>query len=170
MRDQQPLPDDESSPPEPEGPGHLRPTSPGLLTALGVVGLVLGWLLHPVSEAVRDTAPVVTWIQPAALLLVAAILGAVAWNTWRTVHVRQERLEPRGALNRLALARACAYVGALVAGGYAGFAVSWLGIDVDLARQRALRSAVASLVALVVVGIALLLERACRIRSDDPAP
>ena len=30
-------------------------------------------------------------------------------------------------MNRLVLARACALVGALVAAGYVGYAVSWLG-------------------------------------------
>jgi hypothetical protein len=104
---------------EPPG-GRLRPTSAGALTAWGVIGLVGGWLLHPLAEEVRGTAPIVTWAQPLALLLVAAILGATAYLTWRTVHVQHHRLEPHQAVNRLVLARACALVGALVAGGYAG--------------------------------------------------
>jgi hypothetical protein len=131
------------------------------------VGLVGGWLLHPVAERFRDTAPIVTWAQPLALLLVAAILGATAYLTWRTVQVQQERLEPHHAVNRLVLARSCALVGALVAGGYLGYAVSWLGVDTELANQRAWRSAVAAAAGVGIVVTSLLLERACRVRSDD---
>ncbi len=57
--------------------------------------------------------------------------------------MRHERLEPHQAVNRLVLARACALVGALVAGGYLGYALSWLGVDAELARQRAWRSVAA---------------------------
>ncbi len=168
MRDLPPEEPDESEEPQrdPEGPGRLKPTPPALLAVLGVVGLVLGWLLHPVSEAVRGTAPVVTWFQPAGLGVVAVVVGAAAWTTWRTVQVREEPLDPRRALNRLALARACAYVGSLVAGGYAGFALSWLGLEADLAQQRVIRSGVSAVVAVVVVVLAMLLERACRVRSE----
>ena len=55
---------------------------------------------------------------------------------------------------------------ALLAGGYAGYAVSWIGIDSDLASQRMWRSAAAALAGVAVVVTSLLLERACRVRSD----
>lgn len=148
--------------------GRLRPTSPGAVTAWAVVGLVGGWLLRPLAERVQGTAPIVTWLQPLALLFVAAILGATAWITWRTVHVRREYLEPHRAVNRLVLGRACAFVGALVAGGYAGYAVAWLGVDTDLATQRVWRSAVGAVGGVAIAISALLLERACRVRSEDP--
>ena len=147
--------------------GHLRPTSPATLTAWAVVGLLGGWLLHPLAERVSGTAPVLTWAQPLALALVAAILGATAWLTWRTVHVHRQRLEPHRAVNRLVLARACALVGALVAGGYLGYAVSWLGVDAELAAQRGWRSLAAAAAGVAITIAALLLERACCVRSED---
>jgi Protein of unknown function (DUF3180) len=151
---------------EPSG-GRLRPTSAATLTIWAVIGLVGGWLLHPLAVRYRDTAPIVTWAQPLALILVATILGATAYLTWRTVHVHHQRLEPHRAVNRLVLARACALVGALVAGGYAGYALSWIGIDSDLANQRLWRSAVAALAGVAIVVTAIVLERACRVRSDE---
>ena len=154
---------------EPSG-GRLRPTSAGVITAWAVAGLIGGWLVHPLAQRWRGTAPVITWAQPLALFLVAAILGATAYLTWRTVHVQHRRLGPQQAVNRLVLARACALVGALVAGGYVGYAVSWAGSDAELASQRAVRSAVAGLAGVAITVTAVLLERACRVRSDADEP
>jgi uncharacterized membrane protein YeaQ/YmgE (transglycosylase-associated protein family) len=157
-----------AGPTEPEQrPGRLRPTSGGALTAWSVVGLVGGWLLHAVVDRTGGTPPVVTWAQPLALLLVAAILGATAYLTWRALHVHGTRLDPQQAVNRLVLARACALVGALMAGGYLGYALSWLGVDTELADQRVWRSLVAAAAGAAIVVTALLLERACRVRSDE---
>jgi lysylphosphatidylglycerol synthetase-like protein (DUF2156 family) len=163
-RDQ--LPDPPEAPPPPD-PGRLRPTGPGWVTAWGSAGLVFGWVLHPVAEGLRGTAPVITWVQPLTLVLVAAILGWTAWSTYRTVHVRREQLLPHQAVNRLVLGRACALVGALIAGGYLGYAVSWLGIDAELAQQRVVRSVIAGVAGIGICVAALLLERACRVPPDD---
>lgn len=146
--------------------GSLRPTPPAAVTAWAVAGLVGGWLLHPVAERLSGVAPVISWAQPAALLLVAVVVGVTAWHTWRSVHVRRERLEPHRAVNRLVLGRAGALVGALVAGGYLGYALSWLGVSAELAGQRIIRSLVAVLAGVLVMVGGLLLERACRVRSD----
>lgn len=145
--------------------GSLRPTRFATLAVWGAVGLAGGWFLHPVAERVNGTAPVVSWAQPLALLLVAAILGGTAHATWRSVHVRRERLEPHRAVNRLVLARACALAGALVGAGYLGYALSWLGSGSELADERIVRSAVAAVGGLATVVTALLLERACRVRN-----
>lgn len=163
-------------PPDPDDPGpepperRLRPTSAGTVTLWTVVGLVGGWLLHPVADRFLTSAPIVTWAQPLALGLVAAILGSTAYLTWRQVHVRRERLEAHRMVNRFVLARSCVLVGALVAGGYAGYALSWLGVDAELASQRAWRSAAAAVGGAAMVITSLLLERACRVRSDEDAP
>lgn len=146
--------------------GALRPTP--LLTLLGwaLLGVIGGWALHPVCDRLGVVPPLVSVPQPLALLLLAAILGYVAWATRRTVHVRRERLDPQQAVNRFVLARASALVGALVAGGYLGYAVSWIGDPAELADDRLVRSLVAAGCALVAVVAALLLERACRVRDD----
>ena len=84
------------------------------------------------------------------------------------MQVRRERLEPHRAVNRLVLARACALVGALVAAGYVGYAVTWLGDASELADQRVLRAAVAAVGAGVVIA-RLAGARACvsrPMRSD----
>lgn len=126
-----------------------------------------GWLLHPLTER-AGTAPLVSWPQPLALLLVAGILGWTAYATHRTVRQRPDLLEPHQAVNRLVLARACALVGALVLGGYLGYALSWVDDEAELADERIWRSGAASFAGLLIVVTALLLERACRVGKDTP--
>ena len=164
------LPDPEQEPvPEPPDPaGRVGTTRAGTLVAVGLLGLVAGWMLRPLSIELQGTAPRVAWVQVLALALVAMILGVVAWSTHRTIHTRRQRIAPHQAVNRLVLAKACAVVGAAVAGGYLGYALSWVGVDeAELAGERLLRSALAGLAGLAIVAASLLLERACRVRQDE---
>jgi cytochrome bd-type quinol oxidase subunit 2 len=155
----------------PPSGGRLKPVSPGVITGWAVVGLVVGWLIHRIGESWRGTAPVISWAQPVILVLLAAIMAGTAWITWRQVQVRHERIESYRAVNRLVLGRACAYVGALLGGGYLGYAVSWLGLAGDpIAHAVALKALVAAAAGGVVCLSGVLLERACRIRDDDESP
>jgi Protein of unknown function (DUF3180) len=155
----------------PESKGRLRPMSPAGLCIFAAVGLVLGWVFHQVTDTDTGLPPQVPWAQPLALFLVAAILGGTAWATRRTLTQHPARLSPHQAVNRLVLARACAYVGALAAGIYIGYAVSWLGVSSsDIAGQRAFRAAVAGVAGILIVVGGLLLERACRVPPEDDEP
>jgi len=153
--------------PDEPGAGRLRPTSPAALTAAIVVGLVAGWLARPVTIAWLGSAPVVTWVQPVLLGLLALVVGVTARHTHTALQVRHEPMEAHRAVNRLAFGRASAYVGALVGAGYAGYALSWLGLNAELAGQRMLWSGLAALAGVGVVACGLLLERACRVPGDD---
>lgn len=146
---------------------RLQPLPPAVFGVAAVVGLVLGWLVRPVAEGLGQTAPTVQWLPVAMLAFVAAILGATGWVTWRSVHVRREPVEPHRMVNRLVLARACAIAGALVAGGYAGYALSWLGLAAELASQRILRSSLAAVAGAAILAAGVLLERACRAPDGD---
>lgn len=160
--------EDEQTPPEP--PGHVGSTRAGTVTGFALVGLVLGWLLRPVGMRVSGAAPTVGWLPVLTLLFVALILGSVAWLTYRSLHRRGEWIEPHKAVNRLVLAKSCALAGAIVGGGYLGYALSWLGIEgPELAQQRMLRSLVGGLAGALIVATSLLLERACRV-DDDSGP
>ncbi|WP_307816502.1 DUF3180 domain-containing protein [Nocardioides limicola] len=152
-----------SGAPTPEPRGSIRPLGPGPLTLFLVVGLVCGWGLRRLP----GLTPLVTWQQVVVLWFAAAVLAVVAWHTWRTVRDRRPLLEAHEGVNRLLLARACALVGALVAGGYAGHALSWLGSASPLVGERIGRSALASLAGVVIVVVALLLERTCRVDGGD---
>jgi small-conductance mechanosensitive channel len=159
-------PDEEPEDREPPDPvGHIRTTGPGPLVVFALVGLVPGWLLRPVSIRLNGAAPTVGWTPVLALFLVAVILGAVAWATYRSLHRRGERIEPHRAVNRLVLAKSCALAGAMVAGGYFGYALSWVGVtEANLAGERLVRSLLAGTASVLIVTGSLLLERACRVR------
>lgn len=155
--------------PEPS-PHHLRSIEPSALVGFACAGLMLGWTLHPVAESTLGWVPRVGWVQGLVLFLAGAVLGYLAWLTWRQLHVRRLRMDPRLAVNRLVLARASSLVGALVAGGYAGFALSWVGSGSELAGERIVRSLVAAAGGVTIIVSALLLERACRTPTDEPPP
>ncbi len=159
--------DDESAD-DVESQGRLRPTSGASLAVIGAVGLLLGWLMRPVAVRLTGTAPMVTWVQALALVFVAAALGYIAWNTWQTIQVHRLRLAGGQAVSRLVLARACALVGALVAGFYAGYGITWLGDVSVLANSRLLRCGVAAVGGLLVMVASLFLERACRVPPEAP--
>jgi hypothetical protein len=145
--------------------------SPAVLCACAVVGLPVGWLFHRLTDTATTLPPQVPWAQPLALVLVAAILVGTARSTRRTITQHPGRLSPHQAVNRLVLARSCAYVGALAAGVYVGYAISWLGDgSSDIAGQRAFRAAVAGVAGILVVVGGLILERACRVPPEDDAP
>jgi Protein of unknown function (DUF3180) len=137
---------------------------------LALVGLVAGWAIRPVASALGTPAPRVTWLQVSALYLVAAILLVLARATHRAVQQGRQRLRPHEAVNRLVLAKSCALVGALVAGGYLGYALSWVGIEAELAPERIVHSLAAAGGAVLSVVGSLLTERACRVKSDDDEP
>jgi MFS family permease len=157
---------DGSGPREPGG--QLGTTRAGAVVGWALAGLVLGWLVRPVSVRLSGTAPTVSWLPVLALLFVAAVVGSVAWSTYRLLHRRHERLQPHHAVNRLVLAKSCALAGALVAGGYFGYALSWLGLtEAALARQRVVHALLAGVAGILLVVGSLLLERACRVSRDD---
>jgi hypothetical protein len=162
------LPDDgPGAPPGPPDPRRLRTTGPRTLTALALVGLVIGWAVRPVADSLGSPAPRVTWLQVSALYLVAAILLFLARATHRAVQQGHQRLRPHEAVNRLVLAKSCALVSALVAGGYLGYALSWVGIPAELAPERIVHSLVAVGGAVLTLVGSLLTERACRVKDDD---
>ncbi|THV13038.1 DUF3180 domain-containing protein [Nocardioides caeni] len=145
----------------------MEPTPPLSLLGWAVVGLVVGWAVRPLCERLDVVPPLVTPAQPLALVLLAAMIGYVAWATHRAVHVRRERLQSHQAVNRLVLARACALAGSLVAGAYLGYALSWIGHPAEQADVRMIRSFLAAGAAAVAAGLALLLERACRTPGSE---
>lgn len=134
------------------------------LVVAALFGGLAGWLLAVTTAALDVVPPSIPWSAPVGLFLVAALVGAIAWTTHQQIQVRRQRMEPQRAVAFLVLGKASALGGALVAGGYLGYALSFVNrFEADGPRERVVRSLVALVggVALCVAG--LLLERACRV-------
>ena len=132
-----------------------------------VVGLVAGWALRPLALRFGFVEPDVTWGSILLLLLVALVVGWSAWATRRVVRRDRSALPHHQAVNRLVLGKACALVGALLLGGYLGYALAQLGVGDAASALRLWRSGAAAVASALVTAAALALEHACRVPGDD---
>ncbi len=154
--------DDGREPPR----GSVTATGPGPLVMLGVLGLVAGWALRPVSLRLGRIEPNVSVLSIFLAFFVAAIIGGSAYLTRRTVRRNRASLAHHQAVNRLVLGKACALVGALVTGCYLGYALAQLGVGEPASVTRLWRSLIAALGTGLATAAALLLEQACRVPRD----
>ena len=137
------------------------------LVVAALFGGLAGWLLVVTANAFDLIPPEVPWTAPIGLILVAALVGALAYVTHQKIQVRHERMEPQRAVAFLVLGKASALAGALVAGGYFGFALMFLTrLDAAAPRDRVIRSAVAIVAGIALCAMGLLLERACKVPSE----
>lgn len=138
------------------------------LVVAALFGGLAGWLIAVTTEALNVVPPSIPWSAPVGLFVVAALVGAIAWTTHQQIQVRRERMEPQRAVAFLVLGKASALGGALVAGGYLGYALSFVSrFDAEGPRERVIRSLVAIVGGLALGLAGLLLERACRVPFDE---
>jgi hypothetical protein len=163
-----------AAPPEGDGPpspppseGRIRPTGPGPLVVIGLVGLVIGWSLR--GQAIRRDAPVptVSWLAVGTAAFVAAVVAGVAYLTWRTVQREHRRLSPQQGVARLVLGKAIARLGAFGVGAYVGIAISNVGVSGEQASATVVRALLAAAGAVLALVAGLLLEHACRVPPED---
>ena len=148
--------------------GSVDLTPVRALVVAALFGGLAGWLLVVTANALDFIPPQVPWTAPIGLILIAALVGLLAYGTHQRIQVRHERMDPQRAVGFLVLGKASALAGALVAGGYLGFAIMFVSrLDAVAPRDRVIRSAV-SIVAGVALCIAgLLLERACKVPGSE---
>ncbi len=148
--------------------GPVPRTSVAVLAAVGAVLLVVGRLLPSLLDRLDVHPPQVGWAPAVALVVGAGVLGVLAWSTWQSLHKRHERMTSDHGIKLLALAKASSLVGAIVAGGYAGYALAFVDAwQTPLGRDRVLHSGAAAVGAVLLVVAALLLERALQVPGDD---
>ena len=148
--------------------GSVKLTPFRALVVAALFGGLAGWLLVVTANAFDLIPPEVPWTAPIGLILLAALVGALAYSTHQRIQIRRERMESSRAVAFLVLGKASALAGALVTGGYFGYALMFLTrIDAVAPRDRVIRSGIAVLggIALCIAGLAL--ERACKIPGED---
>ena len=151
-----------SNPQAPKSDPSLRPTSISVLIVAGLTAAALGWLLLSFSYSSLPELP----LSPVIVLGVLALAeGLLAQNTSARIQRKPGTLpvDPLAVARYVALAKASSLVGALSAGFSAGL-LAWLAMEPTQAAHTDLPAAAGGLVAAVLlVGAALWLERACRI-------
>jgi H+/Cl- antiporter ClcA len=153
-------------PVEPSG-GSVSLTPFRALVVAALFGGLAGWLLVVTANAFDLIPPEVPWTAPIGLIVVAALVGALAYVTHQKIQVRHERIAPERAVAFLVLGKASALAGAVVAGGYFGFALMFLTrLDAAAPRDRVIRSAVAIVAGIALCIVGLLLERACKVPEE----
>jgi H+/Cl- antiporter ClcA len=98
---------------QPSG-GSVKLTPLRSLVVAALFGGLAGWLLVVTANAFDLIPPEVPWTAPIGLILVAALVGALAYSTHQRIQVRHERIEPQRAVSFLVLGKASALAGALV--------------------------------------------------------
>lgn len=148
--------------------GPVTSTPRRALAVAALFGGLAGWLISVTTAALDVVPPGIPWTAPIGLVLVAALVGALAYSTHQQIQVRRQRMEPQRAVAYLVLGKASALAGALVAGGYLGFGLTFVSrIDADGPRERVIRSLVAMVAGLGLCVAGLLLERACKVPRDE---
>lgn len=157
--------DDPAPAPPPEG--RIRPTGPGPLVVIGLVGMVIGWSLR--GQAIRRDAPAptVSWLAAGTAAFVAAVVLGVAYLTWRTVHREHRRLSAQQGVARLVLGKTIARLGAFGLGAYVGIAISNIGVGGEHTTATVVRALLAAAGAALALAAGLLLEHACRVPPED---
>jgi len=147
---------------------QVRRSSPLYVVALIAAGLIVGRLLPPLIVRFDGASPPVPgWAAAIVMLCGAIAIGALAWGTWQNLHRRQRWFAAEHGIRLLALAKAAVMVGGVFTGGYAGYALAYLGSSTEMGEMRLWRSAAAAGAALLLLIAALILEWACRLPTDD---
>ncbi len=149
----------------------MRPTSPGLLLGLAGIAAITVWALVG-FWTVSNGLPFVPW-SAAAIIWSAAVAIGVAALVLRPRLRRAENakpISPFAAARLAALALASSRTGALLAGGYLGYAVVVLGnLDTEYRRRALAVALVSALGSAALLGAGLLLERFCRLPPPPQA-
>lgn len=147
----------------------MTPTrTPWLLLGSAMVALV-GWLgLRWWSQSGHEL-PMLPWTAPGVMALLAAAVLASGWPVRQWTNGSRERpLDPLRAARTVVLAKAAQYAGALLSGWYLAQVVVVLPtVDVEPRRNLLVRGLVSLLAAIVVWVVGWLVERWCRVPTDD---
>ncbi|MFI7633869.1 DUF3180 domain-containing protein [Nonomuraea sp. NPDC049400] len=145
----------------------MKPTHPGRLVGIVIVVALIAWAL---VRSFYSELPLMPWTAIPTVLLLAIGEGYSAWTTKARIARKPgtKPVEPLSVARLAALAKASAYVGAMFAGLFAGFALYTVQIlDRETPRSEFFVATGSFLSCVVLVCAALYLENVCRIPKDS---
>jgi len=116
--------------------------------------------------------PEVPWTVPVLLLAIAAAVLVLGWTVRQYQQGKRPGIDMIRAARTAVLGKASAFTGAVLGGWYGGQLLCLLGELVnEPLRRAALAAALATVAALVLAVVGLLVERFCRLPppKDEPA-
>ncbi|WP_061961570.1 DUF3180 domain-containing protein [Demequina flava] len=138
------------------------------LTVVGLVSLALTWLLVRMVDTSGTTPPVVPWSAWLVSLVAAACVLWFAWQVRQFLKGKRPDLSPLRAVRTAIFAQAAGYVGAVLVGGYGGYALGLLDAWSHGPRREVIISALIAAAAAAVLMIAGWIgELWCRHSDDD---
>lgn len=147
--------------------GEIKPTSRSTLAALFVGAAVIAWVL---VRELYGVIPPLRWYMPvwAGVLAAAEVVFGLRLKDRISRRKGAEPVEPIVAARALALAKASAYVGAVLAGLWVGFVVYTAGEWGFLASagRDATVGIVGAVLAAALAVAGLWLEHCCRVPKD----
>lgn len=141
------------------------------LTGIGVSALALAWLVTKAMLRTGATPATVPW----TVHVVAIAAGAVAlWLGWQVrAYLKGDKpnLDGLRAARTAVFAQACAYVGAILTGAYAGYALGLADMWGHEPRREVIVSALlAAVTSLVMLVAGVVAENWCRNDRDGDSP
>ncbi|MCH6472209.1 DUF3180 domain-containing protein [Sinomonas terrae] len=143
------------------------------LTALGLIGIVLGLLgfaAAHLSDRAGASTPVLPYSALGSMAVIAVFTLALGIRVlrWRNEETRKTMVDPIFAARTLVLAHACAYAGAVLLGWHAGVLADQIPVWAARATSPVVLQAVAMMGGgVVMIAIGLLVERFCKIPPED---
>ncbi|UJP40907.1 DUF3180 domain-containing protein [Cellulomonas palmilytica] len=137
-----------------------------VVVAAAVAALTwLGWRL--VADR-GGLPPQVPWLVAAVEVLIAGVVFSMGWAVRQFLRGKRPGLDPIRAARTAVLAKASCYTGALLSGWYGGQTIV---LVTDLATHgnggRAVAAGVATLGALVLAAVGLVVEWFCRVPPPE---
>ncbi|WNB85303.1 DUF3180 domain-containing protein [Cellulomonas sp. ATA003] len=142
------------------------------LVAVAVVVTVLAWAVLGLLRGQGVVLPPVAWLVVLVMLVIAGVVLRMGWAVRQFLQGRRPDLDPLRAARTAVLAKASCYTGATLLGWYLAQVLLVIGdLGIESQRDRAVAAAAASLGAVVLAVVGLVVEHLCRVPppSDDVA-